>query len=73
MYANKSRPIQELKAIIGEVKALESEILRKVMENALERTRRVEANNGHHLKDIFKTMRTYFKTIIYILINANVK
>ena len=57
VYANKSRTIQELKANIRkEVRALRPEILRKVMENALERALRVEANNGHNLKDIiFKT------------------
>lgn len=57
VYANKPRTIQQLKANIREeVRALGPEILRKVMENALERARQVEANNGHHLKDIiFKT------------------
>ena len=39
-----------------EMRALGPEILRKVVENALERARQVEANYGHHLKDIiFKT------------------
>ena len=39
-----------------EVRALGPEILRKVMKNALEKARQVEANNGHHLKGIiFKT------------------
>ena len=33
-----------------EERALRPELLRKVMENALERARQVEANNGHHLK-----------------------
>ena len=57
MYANKPRTIQELKAIIQEeVRALGPEILRTVVENALEKARQLEANNGHHLKDIiFKT------------------
>ena len=51
-----------------------SEILRKVMENALERARQVKANDGHHWKDIiFKTLRTHFQTIIHILISASVK
>ena len=46
VYANKPRTIQELKANIRE----------KVKENALERARQIEANNGHHSKDIiFKT------------------
>ena len=57
MYANKSRTIQEFKVNFREeVKALGPETLRKVMKNGLERARQVEANNGHHLKDIiFKT------------------
>lgn len=57
VYANKPRTIQQLKANIREeVGALGPEILRKVMENALERALQVESNNGLHLKDIiFKT------------------
>ena len=53
VYANNPRTIQELKVNIQEeVRVLGPEILRKVMENALERARQVEVNNGHHLKDI---------------------
>ena len=57
VYANKPRTIQELKTNMREeVRALGPEIRRKVMENALERAREVEANSGRHLKDIiFKT------------------
>ena len=57
MYANKTRTIQELKVnILEEVRASGPEILRKVMENALERARQVETNNRHQLRDIiFKT------------------
>ena len=53
VYANKPSTIQQLKANIREeMSALGPEILTKVMENALERARQVEANNGRHLKDI---------------------
>ena len=57
VYTNKPRTIQKLKTNIREeMRVLGPEILRKVMENALERVRQIEANNGHHLKDIiFKT------------------
>ena len=57
VYLNKPRTIQELKENIREeVRALAPEILRKVMESALERAHQAEANNRHHLKDIiFKT------------------
>ena len=47
------RTIQELKANIREeMRALGPEILRKVIENTLERARQIAANNGHHMKDI---------------------
>ena len=53
MYVNKPRTIQQLKDNIREeIQALELEMLRSVMENAVERARACEAENGGHLDDI---------------------
>ena len=66
VYINKPRSTRELKMNIREeVGALGPEILRKVIESALERERQVEANNGYHLKDII------FKTYVNIFPNYN--
>uniref|UniRef100_A0A8D8R635 Uncharacterized protein n=1 Tax=Cacopsylla melanoneura TaxID=428564 RepID=A0A8D8R635_9HEMI len=51
VYVNKPRTLQELKNnITREVQA--PNILRKVMESALERDRICETENGHHLRDV---------------------
>ncbi|XP_023311192.1 uncharacterized protein LOC111692289 [Anoplophora glabripennis] len=53
VYINKPRTIQQLKNNIrDEINNITPEVLRKVMENVLERARICEAENGHHLRDI---------------------
>lgn len=53
VYVNKPQTIPQLKNNIrDEIRAITPEILRKVMENVLERARICEAANGHHLRDI---------------------
>lgn len=53
VYVNKPQTIAQLKNNIrDEIRATTPEILRKVMENALERARICESANGHHLRDI---------------------
>ena len=53
MYVNKPRTIQQLKDNIREeIQALEPDMLRSVMENAVERPRACQAENGGHLDDI---------------------
>lgn len=53
VYANKPRTIQQLKANIQEeIHAIQPQILRTVMENAVQRARVCEAENGGHLRDI---------------------
>ena len=53
VYVNKPRTIPQLKNNIrNEIEVITPEILRKVMENVLERARMCEAENGHHLRDI---------------------
>ena len=53
VYINKPRTIEQLKSNIrDEINNITPEVLRKVMENVLERARICEAENGHHLRDI---------------------
>ena len=53
VYVNKPRTIEELKTNIrDEINNITPEVLRKVMENVLERAHLCEAENGHHLRDI---------------------
>uniref|UniRef100_A0A8D8SNF8 DUF4817 domain-containing protein n=2 Tax=Cacopsylla melanoneura TaxID=428564 RepID=A0A8D8SNF8_9HEMI len=53
VYVNKPRTIQQLKNnITQEIQALGANVLRSVMENALERARLCEAGNGQHLRDV---------------------
>ena len=53
VYVNKPQTLQQLKNNIrAEIRALEPETLRGVMENALERARSCEAENGRRLRDL---------------------
>ena len=53
VYVNKPQTIQQLKQNIhAEIRNLEPETLRSVMENALERANICQQENGHHLQDV---------------------
>ena len=53
VHIDKSRTIEQLKSNIrDEINNITPEVLRKVMENVLERARICEAENGHQLRDI---------------------
>ena len=53
VYVNKPRTIQQLKANIQEeIHSIQPQMLRTVMENALQRALVCEAENGGHLHDI---------------------
>ena len=53
VYINKPRTIEQLKSNIrDEINNKTLEVVRKVMENVLERARICEAENGHHLRHI---------------------
>jgi hypothetical protein len=53
VYVNKPETILELKAnIVAEIRTLQPQVLKDVMENALKRAHQCEAENGGHLRDI---------------------
>ncbi len=53
VYINKPHTIQQLKDnICAEIRGLQPELLSAVMENAVERARLCEAENGEHLSCI---------------------
>lgn len=66
VYVNKSQAVQKLKDNIRtEIRAMEPETLRPVMENVLERARLCHVDNEHHLQDI-KYVFMHSKTLFPI-------